>query len=277
MPNLDKIVVLLQQYADVIRNYSATPAKGDDLSELVRPEPADFFDGFSCQEYACPMPSAMDDKCMAEKARPRFFGAGRRSSSRSKREIADAFAGGEALETPESRESDLHYQALQALELLRNLHGAEALDELANVLDDELLAALRYLRRRPSRLVIDERYRILLPDYGNIEIAMSSLSKALYLLFLRHPEGIRLKCMSDYQTELTDIYLHVSNRSDRDQMIAAVDALCQPFSESLRTTFSRMNQAFRKSLQADVAEYYTVNGENGEPRKIELPAELITM
>lgn len=106
---------------------------------------------------------------------------------------------------------------------------------------------------------------------------MPPLSKALYLLFLAHPEGIRLKCLSDYQIELTRLYLSLTNRGDREQAIAAVEALCYPGADVLKTTFSRMNQAFRKALQADVAEYYTVRGLNGEPRRIELPRDLISM
>jgi len=41
-----------------------------------------------------------------------------------------------------------------------------------------------------SPLVITEDLRIFLPAYNNIEIELSAQRKALYFLFLNHPEGI---------------------------------------------------------------------------------------
>ena len=48
-----------------------------------------------------------------------------------------------------------------------------------------------------SRLVITKDLRILLPDYGK-EIKMEPLHKAVLFVFLRHPEGIRYKEITDY-------------------------------------------------------------------------------
>lgn len=250
---MDRLRQLLREYAGLIRSYDTERYRDDDLSELEAPhtkssrrslprtmiEPAGAVcceaSCFDVQEFSMPCP-APDD--------------------------AD-------------REQDLQAQVMMILQGLNVLRDAGAMDQLCASLDDEMLAALRYMRRQPSRLVIDSRKRIWLPDY-NKEIEMPPLSKALYLLFLAHPEGIRLKCLSDYQVELTQLYLSVTNRGDREQAIAAVEALCYPGADVLKTTFSRMNQAFRKALQADVAEYYTVRGACGEARRIELPRDLIS-
>ncbi len=48
-------------------------------------------------------------------------------------------------------------------------------------------------RPKLSRLIVTEDLRIVLPDYQNMEIEMEPLVKAVYLLFLRHPEGIMYK------------------------------------------------------------------------------------
>ena len=50
-----------------------------------------------------------------------------------------------------------------------------------------------------SRLVVTSDFRFLLPDYGNVEVDLQPVHKAVYLLFLNHPDGIDFKCLSDYR------------------------------------------------------------------------------
>ena len=64
----------------------------------------------------------------------------------------------------------------------------------------------------PSKLIIRRNGRIFLPDYGNIEIKVPTLEKALYILFLRHPEGIYLSSLNEYRQELYHIYGRISTR-----------------------------------------------------------------
>ena len=70
-----------------------------------------------------------------------------------------------------------------------------------------ILEQLIYPDDRLSRMVITKDYRILLPDYNDMEIKMEPLVKAVYLLFLKHPEGILFKHLPDYRQELTEIYV----------------------------------------------------------------------
>ena len=73
-----------------------------------------------------------------------------------------------------------------------------------------------------SRLVITSDYRIILPDYNDMEISMTPLVKAVYLLFLRHLEGIIFKHLMDYRDELKDIYKKNKGR----QMDFYADSKC---------------------------------------------------
>ena len=73
-------------------------------------------------------------------------------------------------------------------------------------ISEYILEQLIHPDNRLSRMVITKDYRILLPDYNNMEIKMEPLVKAVYLLFLRHPEGIAFKELPDYREELTKIY-----------------------------------------------------------------------
>ena len=62
-----------------------------------------------------------------------------------------------------------------------------------------LLEQLIHPDNRLSRMVITKDYRIILPDYNDMEIRMEPLVKAVYLLFLKHPEGILFKYLPDYR------------------------------------------------------------------------------
>ena len=55
------------------------------------------------------------------------------------------------------------------------------------------------VKRPLSRLLITKDYRLILLDYENIEVKMEPIHKAVYLLFLNHPEGIRFKELPDYR------------------------------------------------------------------------------
>ena len=73
------------------------------------------------------------------------------------------------------------------------------------------MPVLEWLRIEAARatlspLVITEDYRFLLPDYGNREVLLSPIHKALYLLFLNHPEGIEFKNLVDHREELFALY-----------------------------------------------------------------------
>ena len=66
-----------------------------------------------------------------------------------------------------------------------------------------------------SPLVITKNYRFLLPDYGNKEVQLSPIHKALYLLFLNHSEGIEFKNLVDYREELLSLSLPKNRQQNR--------------------------------------------------------------
>ncbi len=121
-----------------------------------------------------------------------------------------------------------------------------------------------------SRLVIDDRFRIMLMDY-DVSVPMPTLSKALYILFLRHPEGIRLKEMADYREELRVLYMTLSMRTDLDAQEASIRELTNPESSSINQKLSRINRAFRYALGDASAEAYLIKGTRGERYTISLP------
>ena len=133
------------------------------------------------------------------------------------------------------------------------------------------------LQERPvlSRLVITKDFRILLPDYNNKEIKMSPLPKAVFVLFLKHPEGIIFKQLHDYYSELLGIYKQLTNRFLEIRIRKSIRDLTDPTKNSINEKCSRIREAFLKEFDDRFAHNYYVTGKYGEPKKIILPRELV--
>ncbi|BDQ10786.1 hypothetical protein [Sediminibacterium sp. TEGAF015] len=126
-----------------------------------------------------------------------------------------------------------------------------------------------------SRLVITDRYKILLPDYGNIEINLPPLHKSFYILMLRYPEGIRFKELSNFRNELIEIYKHVGNRSDIDQIKKSITELTDNRSNSVNEKCSRIKAAFLLHMEDAIAQNYYISGSRSQPKRIKLQSDLI--
>ena len=98
------------------------------------------------------------------------------------------------------------------------------------------------------RLYVDACFNIFLPMNGNVEIEMEPLPKSLYLLFLRHPEGILLKNISDYRAELESIYCKVSRRKNPTVIQRLLSEVTNPISNILHKNLSIIRAAFFKKL-----------------------------
>ena len=126
-----------------------------------------------------------------------------------------------------------------------------------------------------SRLVITSDYRILLPDYNDMEIYMTPLVKAVYLLFLRHPEGIIFKHLMDYRDELKDIYKKVKGKRGIFTLNKSIDAVTDPTKNSINEKCARIREAFVTKFDERLAKHYIITGERGEPKRITLPQDMI--
>lgn len=126
-----------------------------------------------------------------------------------------------------------------------------------------------------SRLIITKDYRILLPDYNDIEVKMEPLVKAVYLLFLKHPEGILFKGLTDYREEMLDIYKKLKPMGLNKRTIQSIEDVTNPLLNSINEKCARIRSAFVKEFDESLAKNYFVTGERGEAKKIALPRDLV--
>ena len=142
-------------------------------------------------------------------------------------------------------------------------------------ISEYLLEQLIHPDNRLSRLVITKDWRIVLPDYNDMEIKMEPLVKAVYLLFLRHPEGIAFKQLPDYREELTRIYNQLKPSGLTDRAIQSIEDVTNPMLNSINEKCARIRAAFVGQFDDYMAKSYYVDGQRGEAKKIALPRNLV--
>lgn len=109
-----------------------------------------------------------------------------------------------------------------------------------------------------SRLIITEECRFLLPEYHK-EVSLSPVHKALYLLFLNHPEGIEFKNLIDHREELLRIYQKMGSRIDQGKIEETVNRLVNPLDNAINEKCSRIKSAFLDLMDEYQADYYIIN------------------
>ena len=138
-----------------------------------------------------------------------------------------------------------------------------------------LLEQLIHPDNHLSRMVITKDWRIVLPDYNNMEIKMEPLVKAVYLLFLRHPEGIAFKQLPDYREELTGIYVKLKPAGLTDRAMQSIEDVTNPMLNSINEKCARIRGAFVGQFDDYMAKSYYVDGARGEAKKIALARTMV--
>ena len=138
-----------------------------------------------------------------------------------------------------------------------------------------LLEQLIHPDDRLSRLVITKDFRLILPDYNNMEIKLEPLAKAVYLLFLNHPEGILFKYLPDYREELAKIYNRLKPTGLTDRAIQSIEDVTNPLLNSINEKCARIRGAFVGQFDDHIARHYYIDGHRGDAKKISLPRDLV--
>ena len=150
--------------------------------------------------------------------------------------------------------------AQEVRRLAMQLQQAGRKDLLLHAIGVPLLEELRIeaAKGRLSRLVITEDYRFILEDYHK-EVELQPVHKAVYLLFLAHPEGIEFKRLADYREELTRYYMATAKLMDKEKIIEGVDHLVNPLDNAINEKCSRIKKVFLELMDEYTASYYIIS------------------
>ena len=150
--------------------------------------------------------------------------------------------------------------AQEVKRLVGQLQAEGRQDLLLKAIGVPLLEELRIeaAKGRLSRLVITEDYRFILEDYHK-EVELQPVHKAVYLLFLAHPEGIEFKRLADYREELTRYYMATAKLMDKEKIIEGVDHLVNPLDNAINEKCSRIKKVFLELMDEYTASYYIIS------------------
>lgn len=151
----------------------------------------------------------------------------------------------------------------------------KSIERRFNITVEDLQEILGY-RIKLSRLFISRAGKITLPDWdGCPEVKMDDLTKALYFLYLRHPEGIELKRVVDYSNELLGIYRSITGRDDPEAIRKTIEDFVEPYSNARNVSVSRIKTAFKNIVGDRIAKSYYIDGYYAGPRKVSLDRDLV--
>ena len=157
-----------------------------------------------------------------------------------------------------------HYTPEELSSQIRLLIGQLRLtgrnDLLLKAIGVPLLEELRIeaAKGRLSRLVITEDYRFILEDYHK-EVELQPVHKAVYLLFLAHPEGIEFKRLANYREELTRYYMATAKIMDKEKVMESMDHLINPLDNAINEKCSRIKKVFLELMDEYTASYYIIS------------------
>ena len=159
-----------------------------------------------------------------------------------------------------------------ALEEGHSRYGTEEECEARDLLGFVRQAHGRYAAPAPGLVRITRTLRVYI---GPEELKIRPMAKTVLLLFLRHPEGILLKHISDYRAEMTADYSRCMRSLDPEDVERRIQRLMDIFSNDLNVNISRVNAALAALVAPEEEQLYRVSGRAGTPKSIRLDRTLV--
>lgn len=135
---------------------------------------------------------------------------------------------------------------------------------------------------KPGKLIVSQDdkkdYRICVELLGKkVEIKeLTPLYKALYVFYLKHPEGVALKFLSDFNDELCLLYKEISGKR-----MTEVKSIIHKLSKSQKNLFSQnknmINTKIKMTLGEPLSSFYLIDGAPREPFKINISQDLVEL
>ena len=111
-----------------------------------------------------------------------------------------------------------------------------------------------------SKIELNKSLEIRLPGYDQMLVKLGPLPKALYIFFMKHPDGVYLSDLWRHEDEIYKIYETLMPRNDKEQWKESIRELVHTgkynsCSEKLNT----IRKEFRRLLSDDLSALYSID------------------
>jgi hypothetical protein len=135
------------------------------------------------------------------------------------------------------------------------------------------------MTKQLSRLRIDKfHHKLFFTDIGNLSVALSPREITSYLFFMNHPEGVRFSYMVDHKEEIRYLYRKFCSDANLTKFNSAIDSIIDTInSNALSEIIASIKKKIKYAIGSELAENYTINFVRGEPHRIPLDRQLVTV
>lgn len=143
---------------------------------------------------------------------------------------------------------------------------------------DRINEADDHISKISNTLEILANGKIRIPEQGAVEFrAGSRKALALYVLYIRHTEGVNRKDPSVYKDELTDIFKffwgYTDSTKNEIENLTTISEKRNPFD----TEISKLRKAFYKQIGKSNAEIFLPHGKRGEAKRLDIDRITFTL
>ena len=176
------------------------------------------------------------------------------------------------------RTADLCPECLANLEKkdVNRSHVRQLFLILDGLRDNMMFRQRSHLLMQLSRMEIRNHSKtIFLTDLGDLQINLNPKERALYLLYLNHPEGIQRSYLVDFKAELRSYYAQISSQATNELIDQAINRLVDVTDNNMNEVMARIRSKFKNAVGEDQAKDYAITYTPEGTHKILLNRELV--
>lgn len=147
-----------------------------------------------------------------------------------------------------SRREAVNYRKLESdretVEMLTEMERLARSLKLKGVKTEMFERMLQSLEQ-PVQMTVRPSGHLSFQDFGDIEIRLNPAEKAVYFLFLNHPEGILPDAVVGFRADLIDLYKRASIYDEWHSPENTVDSICAEDKNVLYSTISKIKSKFK--------------------------------
>ena len=177
------------------------------------------------------------------------------------------------------RTGDLCMDCMQILEKrdVRRNHARQLFQIMDGLRENIMFRQRSVLLRQLSGMEIRGFSKsIFLTDLGDLQINLNPKERALYLLYLNHPEGIRRSHLIDHREELRSYYGQLSSHPSNDLIDLAANRLVDVTDNNMNEVMARIRSKFKHAVGEEQAKDYSITSTPEGTHRILFDRELLS-